>query len=378
MNRTAAFVLAIVLGALTLWLQRESARGTFDAVERVFLSWLAANVGSRTALPPLTLVLFDDEARELAGARGLEMLDGALFARAAWRLGAVGAGVEGLSGDPRRMIDAAGGLPVFGGYDWSDPPNTGWTPLRGQPGEGWSEVPGLIGRPGRWARGFLAVPGGMGGSREIVLAGQNTDRPVVSFLVLGWIVAQQWRWSEVAVAPDGFRGPDGWLPVNAAGRSRFFPVEPAVLTMNELLVASEKFEREGGESPLQGHLLALVRATADIPRVMVEAGADPVLPAQRWASAWHAVRTGQLFLAPGWWYSPLVFAAGLLLAFGPARRSTRAALMAAVFTLLVFALLALGAHGTSRVLLPLGPAMLAWVAALVLGRVGYQAGWLGK
>ena len=71
MKRTAVVSVVAVLAILVLWLQREQARGTFDVVERAFVSWLAANTGGHQPLPPLTLVLYDDEASELAGGGSL-------------------------------------------------------------------------------------------------------------------------------------------------------------------------------------------------------------------------------------------------------------------------------------------------------------------
>lgn len=374
-------VLAAVLAALTLlvaWLQREHARGTFDPVERGFVSWLAANATTSRPLPPLTVVLFDEESSELAGNGRLALLDGALFTRAASRLGATAAGVEGIAGDPLRMIDAAEGMPVFGGYDWQTPPGKGWTPLRGEPGTAWPEVPGLAGRGGRFARGFVAPPEGASGAQRILLAGRNGDRAVPSFLALAWAVAQGSHWSEVTVAPGAIMARHGKLNLAADGAARFLPESaPSVLTMNELLVASEKFEREGGVSPFRDHILVLARATADVARVAVgETGA--VTPVERWAAAWEAVRTNRLFLLPGWWYPAALVLAGAALTLGPARRSSSAALVAGFLALLLFALAALGAFGTARVLLPAGPALLTLVASLVLGRAGHRAGWFGK
>jgi hypothetical protein len=374
-------VLAAVLAVLTLlvaWLQREHTRGTFDPVEREFVSWLAANVAGGPPLPPLTVVLFDEESSELAGNGRLALLDGALFTRAASRLGATAAGVEGIAGDPLRMIDAAEGMPVFGGYDWQTPPGKGWTPLRGEPGAAWPEVPGLTGTGGRFARGFVTSPEGASGAQRILLAGRNGGRAVPSFLALAWAVAQGSRWSEVIVAPGVITARNGKLNVAADGAAQFLPESsPSVLTMNELLVASEKFEREGGVSPFHDHILVLARATADVARVAVgEAGA--VTPVERWAAAWEAVRTNRLFLLPGWWYPVALVLAGAALTLGPARRSSSAALLAGFFALLLFALAALGAFGTARVLLPAGPALLTLVASLMFGRAGHRAGWFGK
>lgn len=378
MKRPAVAGVIAVLALLVLWLQREQARGTFDLVERAFISWLAANTGGQQPLPPLTLVLYDDEASELAGTKRLALLDGALFARAAARLGAVAAGVEGIQEDPSRMTEAAGSMPVFGGYDWRNPPGQGWSPLAGQPAARWEEVPGLVGRRARFARGFVAPPAGTSGARAIQLAGRNGDRAVSSFLVLAWAVANGCRWSEVAVEDGAITAGASRIRLDAGGAALFLPDEvPAVVSMNELLVAAEKFEREGGASPFRDHLLVLAPATADVARVAVD-GAGAITPSERWASAWEAVRTNRLFLRPGWWYPLVVVAAGAVLVVGPARRSNGAAILAGFFAVLIFALAALGVFGSARVLLPAAPTLLTLVVALVLGRTGHRAGWFGK
>jgi hypothetical protein len=378
MKRGAVLTVTALLVALAYFLQREAGRGTFDPVERAFVSWLSANAGGKRDLPPLTLVLYDEEASELAGSGRMAMLDGALFARAASRLGAAGAGIVGLTGDPTRMVEAAGGLPVFGGFALSAPPGSGWTPLRGEPGRGWDEAPGLAGRPGRFARGFLVPPTGSAGPREIMVAGRNGDRAVPSFLALAWAVASGWRWSELTAQPPSLDGPDARLILDARGAARFFPAGGArVMTMNEVLVAAEEFEREGGASPVRGHLMVLAPATSDVTRVAVE-GMVPVTPAEQWTQAWEAARANRLFLLPGWWYPLLTALAAAGLAFGPARRANGAAVLAGLFTLMLFTLVALGVFGSTRVVLPFLPASLTLVVALLLGRAGHSAGWLGK
>jgi len=378
MNRGVALVVTGFLVLTSLWLQRENARGTFDPVERAFLSWLAANVVSTGTVPPMTLVLYDEEASELAGTKRLGLLDAALFARAASRLGATAAGIEGIREDPSRMIEAAGGVPVFGGYDWRNPPGQGWTPLTGEPSAGWEEVPGLAGRAGRFARGFVLPPDGTSGVRVIRLAARNGDRAVPSFLALAWAVAHGCSWTEIEVRDGCLEAKKARLALDARGSANFLPmVVPAVISMNELLVAAEKFEREGGASPFRGHVMVLSPATADISRVAVE-GSREVTPAERWASAWEAIRTNRMFLSPGWWYQVVLVAAALLFVFGPARRSDRAALTAIVFAFLVFALTALGAFGSSRVLLPAAPTLLTLVLASIVGRIVHRAGWSGS
>jgi hypothetical protein len=375
MKRAPVLVLVIALAVLAFWLQRESTRGTFDLVQRGFLSWLAANSSATKILPPLTLVLYDDEVSELAGTGRMAMLDGALFARAASRLGALGAGVEGLTGDPTRIIEAAGRMPVFGGYDPAAAPGSGWTPVSGEPGTGWPEMAGLVGRPARFARGVLAPPVGGGGAKSIQVAARNADRAVPSFLALAWAAAQGWQWSELRADPSGLRGPSGQLLLDQTGATQFLPAAgPSVTTMNELLVMAEKFEREGGAAPLSGHMVVLARATSEVTRVAGE-GLKPVTPVEQWASAWEAVRTNRLFHSPGWWYPLVVAAAAGVLALGPARRSNGGALLAGFFALLVFAMIALAVFASARVALPAALTLLTLAAGLMVGRAGYKGGW---
>lgn len=381
MNRTIALATVAGLALLTAWLHREHARGTFDSVERGFIAWLAANTAGQkksAQLTPLTLVLYDDEASELAGTTRLALLDGTLFARAASRLGALAAGVEGIGENPSRMVEAAEGMPVFGGYDWQAPPGQGWTPAVGAPPATWPEVPGVAGRVGRFARGFIAPPEGTSSVRTVLLAARNGDRSVPSFLALAWTVANRSRWSDLKVESDALVAGNARIVLGQDGAAKFLPTgEPKVMTMNELLVASEKFEREGGRSPFRDHIMVLARATADVARVAV-GEMRAATPAERLASAWEALRTNRLFLAPAWWYPFVVVLVAVFLTFGPARRSNAAALTAALFSLLVFALVALGVFGSARVLLPATPTLLTLGAALVLGRAGHRAGWFGK
>jgi hypothetical protein len=162
------------------------------------------------------------------------------------------------------------------------------------------------------------------------------------------------------------------------GAARFLSgSEPRTMTMNEVLVASEKFEREGGVSPFRDHIMVLARATADVARVAV-GEMQAATPAERLASAWEALRTNRLFLPPAWWYPIALVLAAVVLVLGPARRSNRAALTAGLLSALVFALVALGVFGSSRVLLPAAPSLLTLGAALVIGRAGHRAGWFGK
>lgn len=377
--KSRTFAIMVVLFALTVFLLlREERRGTFGFLEKPFLSWLAANAGNNDRLPPLTLVLYDEEASELAGADEMAMLDAALFTRAASRLGALAAGVEGLHGDPARMIEAARGMPVFGGFGLDDSPGAGWTPLRGKAPSEWPEVPGLAGRPGVFARGFMSVPVGAGGARSILLAARSADRPVPSFLVLAWCAAQGMKIRDLAVEEGAIGSPRGRLTVGPHGMMSFLPGTPAqVMTMNELLVASEQFERAGGQSPLRGHVLVLARATPDVARVERD-GVSPVTPAELWAQSWEALSRGWLFIPAGWWLGPVLVCVCSLLALGPSRCSNHGAVIGGIFAVLIYLLVSLGAFAGARIFLPLGPALAAILIALFAGRVAYGVGWLGK
>lgn len=359
-----------VVAALTLiavWLRHEVSRGTFDAVENRFVAWLAANdVTHAAVLPPLAVVLYDDESSKLAGAGGMGMLDGALFARAAYTLGASAAGVAGLSGDPRRMIEAAQGLRVFGGYPIDEPPGEGWAPLHGVSSRTWQEINGLTGRPGGFARGFVSVPTGSSGARRVVLLARSADRPVPSFLVLAWGAAQDLRASDLLADRKGVQGGGKHITVDDEGSARFYPEAPHVITMNELLVASERFEREGGVSPLQGSVLVLARATTDVVRVASDT-AGPATPIEVWASSWEPLRHGRLFLVPGWWFLPVLVAVSTLLARFAACHPRRRSVFVLLFSLLVFLLLSLGIFAGTHVCLPLVPVVLTMTAGVLAG-----------
>ncbi len=378
MSKTIAVGMVAVLTVLVMWFRLEGGRGSFDEIERPFLSWLAANTDTGKKLPPLTLVLYDEEASELADTPRMAMLDGALFARAASKLGAVAAGVEGLPGDPSRMIQAAEGMPVFGGYMADEPPGLGWSPLGGESVKSWPDLAGLVGRSGRFARGFIMAPTSRSSTRTIQMVARCGDQPVPSLLLTAWTIVHGWRISELSVGHDFVAGPEGRVKVDAAGRAMFMPEgELPVMTMNELLVAAEKFERDGGVSSLRDRLFVLSRATPDVTRITGD-GANAVTPMELWASAWEALRTNRLFLPVGWWYSAVLVVAGSLLAFSPGRESNRRAMGFLFFATAAYLLSALAAYSGSGVLLPAGPTILTFVTGCLLGRFGYQAGWLKK
>ena len=368
MKKTSFLVAAGVLVVLSLWLHREFARGTFDPVERRFAGWLGANTGTAAALPPLVVVLYDEESSALAGAERMALLDGALFARAADKLGAAAAGVEGLSGNPSRMLEAAGRMTLFGGFDVSRPPETGWTPCEGTFDRRWPELPGLAGpAAARFSRGFFEPPTGSAGPRRISFVARNTDRPVPSFLAMAWAAGQGLRPSEMQARPGRLEGRGRFVPLDDSGSSSFFAQDAArIMTMNELLVAAEKYEREGGESPVRGSVIVLCRATPDVARVA--SGGAALTPAELWAQSWQALRQGRCFVVPGWWYPLLVAFAGLALCAGPSRRGWGAAFGAGAAAILVYLLAALGAFATYGLLLPFVPSAATLLAGLFLGR----------
>jgi len=377
-NKPALILMLGFLSALVFWLQGEVLRGTFDPVERAFVAWLAANARKSVELPPLTLVLYDDESSELSGSRKMAVLDGALFARAASHVGAVAVGIEGLPDNPGRMIEAAGKTPIFGGYTLQNPPSSGWTPLTGMVGFGWREIPGLAGpATARFTRGFVSTPAGAAGPRSILLVGRNGDHAVPSLLALAWTAAQRCRLSEVAVGPGRLRSPKQSLPLDFHGEARFFPdSSPLIMTMNDLLVASEKFEREGGSPPLRGRLVVLVPATSDMPRLRAQEGEVAVTPAELWAQSWEAIRRGSLFVLPGAGYAVVLACVSFLLAIGSTQRSPAATLMAGIFSVMIYLLVALGVFVSLGILLPFAPSVLSLASGLALGRIAGASGWL--
>lgn len=369
MKKTRIAIAALVLVLLSLWLQREFARGTFDPVERRFAGWLGANTGAAAALPPLVIVLYDEESSELAGTGRMAVLDGALFVRAAAKLGAVAAGVEGLTGNPSRMLEAAGRMTVFGGFGSDAPPDIGWTPCAGSPDGRWTELRGLIGpATARFARGFFAPPSGVTGPRSVHFVARSTGRPVPSFLAMAWAAGQGLRPSELEARPGRLESRGRFVALASDGSSSFFAEGAArVMTMNELLVAAEKFEREEGESAVRGSVLVLSRATPDVARV--SSGGAELTPAELWAQPWQALRQGRLFILPGWWYPLLVACAALALCIGPALQGWGTAFMAGAAALLVYLLTALGAFASFGLLLPFVPSLATLLSGLCLGRL---------
>lgn len=370
MKKARLFAALLVLFFVSALLQREFARGTFDPVERAFVGWLSANSHPDAALPPLALVLYDEESSALSGAQRMGGLDAALFARAASKLGAFAAGIEGLTGDPARMIEAAGRLPLFAGYSVDDAPGTGWTPWAGAAETRWPELPGLVGPSStRLPRGFFAAPEGSAGPCTLALVARNSGRPVPSFLALAWSVAQKNR-SALPTADSGWlRLGERSLPLDANGRASFFPAEPAkIMSMNELLVATEKYEREGGAAPLRGNIVVLARATAEVARLKGSSDGVVTTPAELWARAWPALRQGRFFVLPGWLYQVVLIAVGLVLCLGSGQRCWNVLLGTSAAVLLVFLLAALGLFASYGVLLPFVPSLGTLIAAVFLGR----------
>lgn len=138
--------------------------------------------------------------------------------------------------------------------------------------------------------------------------------------------------------------------------------------MNELLVAAEKYEREGGVAPLRGHIVVLARATAEVARVKESSDSMAATPAELWAQSWHALRHGRIFLLPGWWYQVVLVAAGVGICLGSGRRGWWSLLGTVAVVVLVFLLAALGAFASSGLLLPFVPSVGTLLAAILLGR----------
>lgn len=357
MKCTTLLVVGVMMLLVSLWLQRESTRGTFDFLERPWLQWLAANVANEVVLPPLTLVLYDEEDLAVAGSTRMAVLDAALFARAADRLGAVTAVVEGVPGDPRRIIEAAGDLPVLGAYLWDDAPESGWSSMGGNVVGSWREISGLVGRPSRFYRSFVAAPSGWAGPQEIQLVAQCGDRAVPSVLSVVWGLVHGQRPQQMMAEARSLRVGRAKLPLDAVGSARFWP-DPisSVMSLNGFLVEAERFERNEIISPVRGHVVMLARATSDIARVAVP-GLSPQTPIECWASAWRSAKENRLFLLPGWEFSVvlsiIVFLMAIFFQAGGLGRS----LVAGLFFLLLYVLVAMGLYSGYRLLLPFAPAL---------------------
>lgn len=369
MKKTSWLVVGLVLLVLSFWMQHESARGTFDFLERRWVAWLAANVANDVSLPPLTLILYDEEDSSVAGASKMGVLDSALFARAAERLGAGVAVVEGLPGDPRRVIEASGKMPVMGGYLWDEPPVSGWTGIDGKAPASWRELPGLVGRPSRFYRGFFVPPSGWTGAREIQLVARNGDRGVPSVLVVVWGLVHGKRPGEISAEGAALRAGSAILPVNDAGAARFWPESlQTVMSLNGFLVEAERFEREGGKSPVRGHVVMLARATPEVARVAAP-GETAQTPAEWWAAVWEAAAGNRIFLRPAWWFALGLAAMAIFLTKLCSVGSMGRVVVISVFMVLLYALSALAAYGGSRLLLPIAPVLILIMASVVTSRV---------
>lgn len=378
MRARTAVALAAALALLVFWIRREESQGTFDPVERVFLSWLLANDPQRVELPSLTMVLYDEESVALSGEGRLGVLDAALFARAASRLGAVAIGVEGLDGDPSRVVDAARGTRVFGGFEAARPPGEGWTPVRGLPGGWWPEIPGSVGLPGRFARGFIPEPAELAVASHVLVVARCGDRVVPSFLALAWAAARGWRPTDLVFEHGMLRSPDGRLPGGADGTAGVLQASaPRRMTLNDFLVAAELHEREGADSPVRGQVVVLARVTPEVTR-LAGPGVAASTPVELCLRSWDSVRTGGVFRRAGWWFGPALWALACVLAFGPARRGNKPAFVAGVFAALIYLLVALGVFAGTALFLPLVPGLLTIAVGLVAGRTGHESGWMGK
>lgn len=370
MKRAHAIAAMAFLGVAASLLHREFMRGAFDPVERGFVAWLSINTSDAPALPPMTLVLYDKEASEFSGGARMSMLDATLFARAASGLGAVAAGVEGLSGNPSRMMEAAGHMPVFGGSMPDESPGRGWTSWKGDVGAGWMELPGLAdSTPWGFPSGFFAPSEDLAGPRRMVLAARNLGHPVPSFSALAWVAAGDGDEAGARMMPGGMECGGRRVPLDATGAAFYFSGQQSVtvISLNELLVASEKQEREGGVSPMRGRLLVLCRATPDVTRIK---GADDVAftPAELWAQSWDALRRGRMFVLPGWWYPAVLVVVGFGLCLGVRHGSRMFSAGVGVMAFFVFLLVALGVFDFCGLLLPLTPSAATLLVGVLLGR----------
>jgi hypothetical protein len=135
------------------------------------------------------------------------------------------------------------------------------------------------------------------------------------------------------------------------------------MTLNDLLVAGERFEREGVESPVRGHVLVLARATPEVTRLATP-GSAVATPVELCLRVWEPLQEGLVFVRAGWWYGPLLWLAACALAFGPVRRKKGAVVSVGVFAVMLYLLSALGAFAGAALFLPLAPGLLTMVAGL--------------
>ncbi len=185
---------------------------------------------------------------------------------------------------------------------------------------------------------------------------------------MAWAAGQRLRPHEIRALPGRIEGRGRFVPLDSRGASSFFAQDAArIMTMNQFLVVAERFERDGGESPLRGSVIVLCRATPDVARVA--SGGAELTPAELWAQSWQALRQGRTFVVPGWWYPLLVALVAVALCAGPARRGWVAVVGTGAAVLLAYLLAALAAFGTYGLLLPFVPSAVTMVAGLLLGRL---------
>ncbi len=355
-----ACILCIAAGLLTA---REEQRGAFPEVGRGIVRWLAADDAAKDPLPPLLLVLYDDEAAELASSRHVSGLDASIFLRAAGRLGAAAVVVEGLDpgADLARLAGVAAraeGLPMVCGFAAENPPAAGWTPSEIPMQETFPVLTGILRADpaAAPATGFTAVGRMEGALLRWPMLARCEGRTVASWAALA---------AAATGGPPWASDPEGavWLYPPP------FPPEGGAMTLSSFLLGAEQIER-GSDDPalraaVQGHVVVLASETSGTPRYAGRPGEDFLTAARQSALAWQEVRSGRGFVPAGFWHLLWPGLAGCLVLIVPRRQGWLAALEGLVLTTALCLLAALALHAGSQVLLP--PVSMA--AALATGLV---------
>ena len=195
------------------------------------------------------------------------------------------------------------------------------------------------------------------------------DQVVPSVLSVVWGLVHGQRPQEMVVEARALRAGRAKLPLDASGSARFWP-DPisSVMSLNGFLVEAERFEREGGISPVRGHVVMLARATSDIARVAAP-GQSPQTPTEWWASAWRSTKENRLFLLPGWEFSLVLTMIALLLSIFFHAGGLGRSLVGGLFFLLLYALLAMGLYSGYRLVVPLAPALVLLGMSVLMPRL---------
>ena len=104
----------------------------------------------------------------------------------------------------------------------------------------------------------------------------------------------------------------------------------------------------------------------------------PAIPVEISGHGLGLAAQGASFPHPGPWFGPVLLAMACMLAFGPARKKTSTAVLAAIFTTCLYLFVAMAAFASGAVFLPLVPGLSTMAAGLVAGRIGHESGWLGR